>query len=243
MSSSEIVETVYAVVPAAGAGRRMGSAVPKQYLEIDGRAVLEHTLWRLASHPRIAEVVVAISVGDEYFDDLRPRLPKNLVTAPGGAERCHSVLNALDALLLRAEASSWVMVHDAARPCVRAADLDRMLEELGDDPVGGILAVPVRDTLKRCAADGSIVDTVDRTALWHALTPQMFRLGVLRDAIARVLDAGGLVTDEAQAIERAGLTPKVVAGHSDNLKITHPEDLPLAAMILAAQAATPRGHA
>ena len=232
---------VYAVVPAAGAGKRMGSATPKQYLELAGRTVLEHTLWRLAGLTSIQKVVVAVSVGDEYFESLRSRLPAKVSTAPGGAERCHSVLSALHVLATEAEPDDWVLVHDAARPCVRIEDLERMLSALGDSEVGGILAAPVRDTLKRCDASGAIVATVDRTELWHALTPQMFRLGTLTRAIETALAAGVVVTDEAQAIERIGLIPRVVAGSADNLKITHPEDLALAAMILAAQANVARG--
>ena len=232
---------VYAVVPAAGAGKRMGSATPKQYLEIAGRSVLEHTLWRLAGHALIRKVVVAISAGDEYFDALRARLPAKIAAVLGGTERCHSVLAALHALALEAAADDWVMVHDAARPCVRSADLDRMIAILGDDEVGGILAAPVRDTLKRCGGDGAIIATVDRTQLWHALTPQMFRLGTLTRALEAALAGGVIVTDEAQAIERAGHTPRVVAGHADNLKITHPEDLALAGLILAAQDAAAHG--
>ena len=236
-----MIGAVYAVVPAAGAGKRMAAAVPKQYLELAGHTVLEHTLWRLAGHPLIQKIVVAISSGDEYFEDLRARLPAKVSTAPGGAERCHSVLSALHALAAQARPDDWVMVHDAARPCVRVADLDRMLLVLGASAVGGILAAPVRDTLKRCDADGAIVATVDRTQLWHALTPQMFRLGTLIRAIEAALAAGVIVTDEAQAIERLGLTPRVVAGSADNLKITHPEDLALAARILAAQGAAAPG--
>lgn len=232
---------VYVVVPAAGAGRRMGSAIPKQYLQLNGRTVLEHTLGRMAGHARVRQVVVAISADDELYASLAPRLPAKVVSVIGGAERCHSVLAALRSLSGLAAADAWVMVHDAARPCVRREDLDRMLAELVDSEVGGVLAAPVRDTLKRCDADGAILATVDRSALWHALTPQMFRLGTLLHAIEAALVAGVIVTDEAQAIERAGLTPRVVAGHADNLKITHPEDLPLASLILAAQAAARGG--
>lgn len=232
---------VYVVVPAAGAGRRMGSAIPKQYLQLNGRTVLEHTLGRMAGHARVRQVVVAISADDELYASLAPRLPAKVVSVIGGAERCHSVLAALRSLSGLAAADAWVMVHDAARPCVRREDLDRMLAELIDSEVGGVLAAPVRDTLKRCDADGAILATVDRSALWHALTPQMFRLGTLLHAIEAALVAGVIVTDEAQAIERAGLTPRVVAGHADNLKITHPEDLPLASLILAAQAAARGG--
>ena len=229
------------VVPAAGTGRRMGSAIPKQYLQLNGRTVLEHTLGRVAGHARVRQVVVAISADDELYASLAPRLPAKVVSVIGGAERCHSVLAALRSLSGLAAADAWVMVHDAARPCVRGEDLDRMLAELVDSEVGGVLAAPVRDTLKRCDADGAILATVDRSALWHALTPQMFRLGTLLHAIEAALVAGVIVTDEAQAIERAGLTPRVVAGHADNLKITHPEDLPLASLILAAQAAARGG--
>ena len=232
---------VYVVVPAAGAGRRMGSAIPKQYLQLNGRTVLEHTLGRVAGHARVRQVVVAISADDELYASLAPRLPAKVVSVIGGAERCHSVLAALRSLSGLAAADAWVMVHDAARPCVRREDLDRMLAELIDSEVGGVLAAPVRDTLKRCDADGAILATVDRSALWHALTPQMFRLRTLLHAIEAALVAGVIVTDEAQAIERAGLTPRVVAGHADNLKITHPEDLPLASLILAAQAAARGG--
>ncbi len=232
---------VYAVVPAAGAGKRMGSAIPKQYLEVAGRSVLEHTLRRLAGHALIQKVVVAISAGDQYFEELRARLPAKVSTALGGAERCLSVLSALHVLAAQARPDDWVMVHDAARPCVRMEDLDRMLAILGDSDVGGILAVPVRDTLKRCDADGAIIATVDRTQLWHALTPQMFRLGTLTRAIEAALAASVIVTDEAQAIERIGLTPRVVAGSADNLKITHPEDLVLAGLILAAQGQAAHG--
>ena len=232
---------VYVVVPAAGAGRRMGSAIPKQYLQLNGRTVLEHTLGRMAGHARVRQVVVAISADDELYASLAPRLPAKVVSVIGGAERCHSVLAALRSLSGLAAADAWVMVHDAARPCVRREDLDRMLAELVDSEIGGVLAAPVRDTLKRCDADGAILATVDRSALWHALTPQMFRLRTLLHAIEAALVAGVIVTDEAQAIERAGLTPRVVAGHADNLKITHPEDLPLASLILAAQAAARGG--
>lgn len=232
---SDAATPVHAVVPAAGSGRRMGGPVPKQYLEIEGRTVLERTLWRLASHPAVARLVVAVSPGDARFDALRSRLPPRLEVVAGGAERCHSVLAGLEALAADAPPGDWVLVHDAARPCVRHADLSRMVAALAADPVGGLLAAPVRDTLKRSGANGAIVETVDRSALWHALTPQMFRLGALREAIRAALADGVVVTDEAQAMERSGHSPRVVAGAHDNLKITHPEDLALAALILEAQ--------
>jgi 2-C-methyl-D-erythritol 4-phosphate cytidylyltransferase len=226
---------VHAVVPAAGSGRRMASDVPKQYLPLAGRTVIEHTLERIAGHLAIGRVIIAVSADDTRLAALQ--LPPNCAQVVGGAERCHSVLAGLEALAADISAQDWVLVHDAARPCVRRDDIDRMLRELVAHSIGGILAVPVRDTLKRCTADGDIAGTVERTALWQAQTPQMFRYGVLRGAIEDALAAGVVVTDEAQAVERAGHTPRVVAGHADNLKITHPEDLALAALILAAQRA------
>jgi 2-C-methyl-D-erythritol 4-phosphate cytidylyltransferase len=226
---------VYAVVPAAGKGERFGGDTPKQYLMLNGRSVLEHTLSRLAAHRKIARVVVAIAGDDGRFDSLAARLPSKVVAVDGGAERCHSVLAGLEWLCHNAQASSWVMVHDAARPCIRGSDIDRMITEVGAGEPGAILGVPVRDTLKRSDQDNRIVDTIDRTVIWRALTPQMFQLGALRDAIESALDSGVIVTDEAQAMERSGMRPKLVHGHADNIKITHPEDLELAELIMQAQ--------
>lgn len=225
----------WAVVPAAGKGARMGADRPKQYLELAGRSVLEHTLARLLDEPRIAGIVVALAADDDYGRTLIARAGPRVSATVGGAERCHSVLNGLDALPGGA-ADDWVLVHDAARPCLRRADLACLIDTLAADACGGILAVPVRDTLKRCAPDGRIEHTVDRNQLWHALTPQMFRLRVLREALRGALALDRLVTDEAQAIELAGFVPRVVEGHADNIKITRPEDLPLADHYLRNQA-------
>ncbi len=225
---------IWAVVPAAGKGARMGADRPKQYLELAGRTVLEHTLRRLLAEPRIAGVVVAFAPDDTDGPRLVAGLGERVLATVGGAERCHSVLNGLDALPAAAD-SDWALVHDAARPCLRRGDLAKLIEELATDACGGILAVPVRDTLKRCAPDGAIEHTVDRDRLWHALTPQMFRLSVLRDALRAALAAQRLVTDEAQAVELAGFVPRVVEGHADNIKITRPEDLPLADYYLRTQ--------
>lgn len=235
MTVSTPAAKVFAVVPAAGVGKRMGAAMPKQYLQIAGKSVLEHTVERLARYARIQQVVIAVAPDDEIFTALRASLPDNCVAVTGGAERCHSVLAGLDYLSDSADARDWVLVHDAARPCLRSADIDRMLEELADSEVGGILAVPVRDTLKFCGSGSTVERTVDRRSLWHALTPQMFRLGFLKEAIETALRAGRIVTDEAQAVELQGHAPRVVAGHGDNLKITQAEDLYLAEMIIAAQ--------
>ncbi|MDQ5911125.1 MAG: 2-C-methyl-D-erythritol 4-phosphate cytidylyltransferase [Pseudomonadota bacterium] len=239
----------WAVVPAAGAGRRMGSAIPKQYLLLAGQPVIAHTLDILLRHPRLSGVVVAISVEDEWWPEVvaarvtnKPLLVvtggaarvtnKPLLVVTGGAERGHSVLNGLDALWERAQPDDWVLVHDAARPCLSVDDLDRLLTELAEDAVGGLLAVPVSDTLKQADRAGRVAATVDRSQLWRALTPQMFRLGLLREALREALARGQIVTDEAAAMEAAGFTPQLIEGRADNLKITRPEDLALAEFYL-----------
>ncbi len=224
----------WAVIPAAGKGARMGAELPKQYLPLLGQTILEHTLQRVARHPRISGVVVAVAADDEHWALLKPKLPPVRV-APGGPERCQSVLNALLALSPDAAPADWVLVHDAARPCVHVDDITRLIDQLADNPCGGILGMAVRDTLKRCSREGVIENTVDRTRLWHALTPQMFRYAVLRQALEAALAQGILVTDEAQAIELSGGAVHMVEGRSDNLKITRPEDLALAALLLRAQ--------
>lgn len=225
----------WAVIPAAGVGRRMGTTIPKQYLELGGRRVIDYSLELFVEHPRIQGIAVALSLEDGHWGETAYADHPKVLRAPGGAERCHSVLNALDLLAERAEGEDWVLVHDAARPCLRRADLDRLIEDLADDPVGGLLGVPVRDTMKRSDPSGRVTDTVDRSALWHAYTPQMFRLGTLRRALTEALADGVLVTDDAQAIERLGLAPRLVEGHADNLKVTRAEDLPLARFYLEQQ--------
>jgi 2-C-methyl-D-erythritol 4-phosphate cytidylyltransferase len=226
-------DALWAVVPAAGSGQRMGSALPKQYLQLRGRAVLDHALAALLGHPAIRRVVVAVAPADTHWRSGDHAADPRVRWVEGGAERCHSVLNALDALAADAVATDWVLVHDAARPCLRAADLRHLVDTLRDHPVGGLLGVPVRDTMKRCAADGSVEATIDRAGLWHAYTPQMFRFGLLRDALRAALADGVLVTDEAAAVERTGLAPRMVAGSFDNIKVTQPQDLALAEYFLA----------
>ncbi len=223
----------WAVVPAAGVGRRMGSETPKQYLELAGRPVIDHTLQCLLDHPRISGVYVALSPDDGWWGNSEFVHHPRVVRVNGGAERCHSVLNALHLLQQSAEAGDWVLVHDAARPCLRHSDLDALMEQLKDHPVGGLLGVPVRDTMKRTDGEGAVRETVSRDALWHAYTPQMFRLGLLRDALTGALERGKLVTDDASAMELAGHTPQMVKGRSDNIKITRPGDLELAAFYLS----------
>lgn len=227
----------WAIVPAAGVGTRMGSAVPKQYLELNGRAVIDHTLERILLHPSVDGLYLALSAEDSRWAATEFADHPDLVRVEGGVERCHSVLNALQALDRRAASDDWVLVHDAARPCVRRRDIEHLIHMLQGHEVGGLLGMPVRDTMKRTDAADRILETVERSHLWHAFTPQMFRFGLLRDAVQAALDAGFLVTDEASAVEWAGHRPIMVEGHADNLKITRPEDLPLAAYYLARQEA------
>ena len=229
----------WAVVPAAGVGRRMGGATPKQYLPLAGRTVIEVTLSVLADHPRIAGVWVSLGADDGYWPDTVFASDPRIRRVTGGAERVHSVRNALEALGDEAAAEDWVLVHDAARPCLRTEDLDAMLERLDSHRVGGVLGMPVRDTMKRTDASGIVEFTVERDGLWHAFTPQMFRLGKLREAIDAALGAGVKVTDEASAIEHQGLRPLMVEGYGDNIKVTHPLDLALAEFYLAHRPAEP----
>lgn len=227
-------QTFWAVIPAAGVGKRMLADRPKQYLELHGKTVLEHTLSRFLEHPLISGAVVAVTDGDPYWQELA-LVHEKLMVASGGEERCHSVLNALQVLQQSAADNDWVLVHDAARPCLRREDIDHLLDVLKMHPVGGLLGLPVADTMKRTADDDSVIATVPREHLWRALTPQMFRLGELFQALDSALKSGQLVTDDASAMELAGKAPKMVEGHGDNIKITRPQDLSLAALYLAEQ--------
>jgi 2-C-methyl-D-erythritol 4-phosphate cytidylyltransferase len=215
----------------------MGSSIPKQYLELNGRAVIDHTIERILLHPRLDGLYVALSREDGWWHNTEFAEHPDLVRVEGGVERCYSVLNAISALAARAARDDWVLVHDAARPCVRRRDIDHLIHMLQGHEVGGLLGMPVRDTMKRTDAADRILETVERRHLWHAFTPQMFRFGLLRDAMRGALDAGFLVTDEASAVEWAGHRPIMVESHADNLKITRPEDLPLAAYYLEQQEA------
>ncbi len=221
----------WAVIPAAGVGARVGGATPKQYRQLQGRTILEHTLALFCDHPGIAGVMVAIAEGDAFWPKLAISSHQRVMTATGGRERYHSVLNCLGALNGIAAPDDWVLVHDAARPCVRRSDVDALIEAAGAHPVGGILALPVRDTMKR--GEGlEIRETVNREGLWHALTPQMFRLQDLHQALADAVEAGVALTDEAQAMERSGARPLLIPGHADNIKITDPDDLIIAELLL-----------
>lgn len=225
----------WVVVPAAGVGKRMASAIPKQYLPLLDKRVIEHTLNQLAAHAKIQKIVVVIGENDDYWRDVKLPSGVEVETATGGEERCHSVFNGLSALKPFTADDDWVLVHDAARPCLRVEDIERLISQLDQHPVGGILGLPAADTMKRSDADGTIIDTVCRENLWRALTPQMFRFGMLYEALDRANNENAVITDEASAIEWAGFLPKMVEGHADNIKITQPQDLTLAALYLQQQ--------
>ncbi|AYC32098.1 2-C-methyl-D-erythritol 4-phosphate cytidylyltransferase [Pseudomonas cavernae] len=224
--NSATLPAFWAVIPAAGIGARMRADRPKQYLELAGRTILEHTLDCFLDHPRLKRLVVSLAVDDPYWPTLACANDPRIERVDGGSERADSVLNALLRLgELGAQSHDWVLVHDAARPNLSPSDLDLLLAELANDPVGGLLAVPAKDTLKRAGADGRVRETVDRSVIWQAYTPQMFRFGALHRALADALVAEVAITDEASALEWAGQAPRLIEGRADNLKITRPEDL------------------
>jgi 2-C-methyl-D-erythritol 4-phosphate cytidylyltransferase len=222
----------WAIVPAAGQGSRFGTELPKQYVTVLGRPLLSWTLSTLLAEPRIDGVVVALAPGDRHWYQLPEAKDPRVRACPGGERRELSVASALDSLAGQAGETDWVLVHDAARPCLRGEDLDRLLTQLADDSVGGLLAAPVGDTLKRADARGRAHQTVPREDLWRAYTPQMFRYGLLQRALALCIERGRVVTDEAAAIESLGLRPRLVPGRTDNIKVTNPADAALAEAIL-----------
>lgn len=213
----------------------MGAAIPKQYLPLLGSTVIEHTVRCFLNHPRIKGVVVVTAPHDAHWKQIPLRDAPSLLIAEGGVERYHSVLNGLAKLAGIAQPHDWVLVHDAARPCVRHDDIDHLIATLADHPVGGLLGVPVSDTVKRADSQGNVAETISRVGLWRALTPQMFRLDDLSRALRHVVDNNLIVTDEAAAMELAGFSPCMVSGHADNIKITHPQDLALAELYLKQQ--------
>lgn len=218
---------VVAILPAAGNGSRMASDRPKQYLTIHGKTILEHSLTALFRHPQIQRAVVVISPDDTHFATLPLAQDPRIRWVIGGKQRADSVLAGVRAI----QDTEWVLVHDAARPCLHLHDLDRLLQLMRHSAVGGILAAPVRDTMKR--SQGEIIDhTVERRDLWHALTPQLFPLTLLEHCLVRALNEGATVTDEASALEYCGYHPQLVSGRADNIKVTRPEDLALAEFYL-----------
>lgn len=222
---------MWCVIPAAGRGARFGALVPKQYLPLAGETLVAHTLRRLAGHPRIAGLMLALAADDRRWDGIEQWDGKPLRTTLGGVQRADSVLAALRALPDAVGDDAFVLVHDAARPCVRDGDITRLLE-LGIPAGGALLGAPLRDTLKRVDAAGRSTGTESRDACWRAFTPQLFRRGQLSAALADALAAGVAITDEAMAMERAGFSPLLVEGAEDNIKVTTPADLALAEFLL-----------
>lgn len=225
----------WAIVPAAGVGSRMGADRPKQYLRMGRKTLLEHTLERLLALPNLAGLVVALHPDDQQWQSLEVSADPRVAVVDGGRDRSRSVLNALNSLTLQAEPNDWALVHDAARPCVRLSCIANLCRHTALHGVGGILGVPVGDTLKLVNSQQAIQKTLDRQHLWQAQTPQLFRFQLLHQCLARAVAQGETITDEASALELAGYGPLIVEGRNDNIKVTRAEDLALAELILKHQ--------
>ncbi len=219
---------VHALIPAAGRGTRFGGEVLKQYLPVCGKAVLAHSIRVFQSHPRIAGITVVRAENDHWFESAVGPVSAEVETVTGGETRTESVRNGLQYIADQHPGTTWVLIHDAARPCLSRQLLDRLLEQGLECAEGAILAMPIGDTLKRVGEAQAIVATVDRHGLWAAQTPQLFRLAELSDAIDVALRDGCELTDEASAMEYAGVRPKIVMGSAANIKITYPGDLAIA---------------
>ncbi len=228
-----INDKIWAIVPAAGFGQRMGMEVPKQYLEINDKAILEITLSKLLENKNIEQIVVCIAIDDERWPELEISKNPKIKQTGGGSSRALSVMNGLSYIENLAEDEDWVLIHDAARPCLSQNLLNNLLNKLSDDQVGGILAVPVKDTLKVSDSSGTTIDkTLDRSQIWHAQTPQIFRYGLLKKAMHNALCSSLKITDESSAMEYAGHKIKLIESDSSNLKITTKDDLILAKYFL-----------
>ena len=238
MSNKQSAKQFWAIIPAAGAGKRMLADRPKQYLSLGNKTVIEHTLDKILSMDEVTGVVLSISEADEYWPNLNYKTNKPILIAQGGKERSDSVLNALMLLAkqINNADSIWVLVHDAARPCVRSADIQNLISKASVQDDGGLLGYPVKDTMKR-ANKNAVDKTVERENLWHALTPQMFPLTILKDALVSAVKNNQVITDDASAMELAGYSPLLIEAHEDNIKITRAFDLQLAALFLKNQTA------
>jgi 2-C-methyl-D-erythritol 4-phosphate cytidylyltransferase len=223
------------IVPAAGVGKRMLASCPKQYLEINNQSILTHTTNRLLSHANIAKVIIVLSDDDAYFGQTELADNENIIRVSGGEERVDSVLNGLQAIDV--EKYPWILVHDAARPCVTHDDIDKIIDQCIANNCGGLLAAQVVDTIKENSQEhlNAVGSTIDRANLWHAFTPQMYKTVELKQAIEQALEQGLQITDESSAIEFAGLPSLLVLGRRDNIKITRPEDIALATFYLDQQ--------
>jgi 2-C-methyl-D-erythritol 4-phosphate cytidylyltransferase len=224
------------VVPAAGIGKRMLASCPKQYLHIDNQSILNHTVNRLLSHDKIKKVILAISEEDDFFAQTALADNPNIIQVSGGKERVDSVLNGLKAI----NNMEWVLVHDAARPCITHDDIDKLIQQCLENDCGGLLGAPVVDTMKLATSNNThenmhVDETIERSKLWHAFTPQMFKVHELQQAIEQAQAKGLIITDESSAIESMGLPCLLISGRRDNLKITRPEDLVLAEFYLEQQ--------
>lgn len=216
----------WVVIPAAGVGLRMGKDKPKQYISIKGKTILEHTLHCFLQRQDIEAIVVTISKEDEYFSKLSLSKDKKIIIAPGGKERFESVFSALSKLRSKADDNDWVLVHDAARPCLSQQAINRLLKKLSGNEVGGILAMPCKDTMKLASSTANEIEkTLNRDKIWHAQTPQMFRYKKLLLALESTIKKNSIVTDEAMAMELSGYKPSLINGNPENIKITHIDDL------------------
>lgn len=229
-----VPERFWFVIAAAGASSRFGGPIPKPYLRVAGRSLIEHSLRALSRLPGIAGGVVVTAPGDRRWQRLPASVRKGIVTTAGGPTRALSVLNGLNALITAAP-EDWVLVHDAARPCPPRNNLDALMAECRNDPVGGLLALQVTDTLKQADDEGRSARTLPREKLWRAQTPQMFRHGRLTRALMQALGEGFDATDEAAAIEGLGLRPRLVEGSPLNIKVTDPGDLALVSAAMRIQ--------
>jgi len=241
-------QKVWVVIPAAGIGKRMNTDIPKQYLKINNKTILEHTLNCFTSHSDIAGIIVVLNTDDYYWKKIskdKCLSSKPIYTVEGGKERSDSVMQGLDYLLMveQLDENNWVMIHDAARPCLLKKDIDALLSVRDEANTGGILASPVRDTMKRATPDNNtILITESRENLWHALTPQLFRIGQLKEALEFCLDKGKPVTDEASALENIGEQVILIEGSSNNIKITQAADLELATLLLSSPSFNEKLH-
>lgn len=228
---------VWAIIPASGIGQRMQSELPKQYLPFVDKTIIEHTLDRLLSHPEIVGAVVVLNAEDKYWTNLnyQPQSRKPLMFAKGGVLRHQSVFNGLEKLSSEVSPDCYALVHDAVRPLVTIKDLNRVIAAVRQHSAGALLAAPIADTIKQSNVDGSINRTISRTGLWRAFTPQVFKVGLLTDALKFVIENQLEITDDASAVEAIGQFPQLVLGSAENIKITLPEDLMLAMQIWAGQ--------
>ncbi len=215
----------FVIIPAAGIGARMNADCPKQYLAINNEIILEKIINLFGSHPKIEKIIVALNPADHLFKTLNLKNTKKVLTTQGGDTRAQSVLNGLNYLSDMAEDSDFILVHDAARPFLKSQDIDRLILECENHPVGGILGIPIVDTIKKIDSENNIIGTVSRDHLFQAQTPQMFKYKILKQAIESALDNQKIITDESSAVELMGLQPKMVLGCRENFKVTYPEDL------------------